>query len=221
MTPIRHQEFVAQGASNNMSSILFVDDNPHARRIGREVLGDEGHEVVVLSSGDEAVEYLSSHRPDLVFADTAAPGKSGFEICGLIRSDPRLSEIKVVLLQRPLEEFNSRLAEEVRSNAVLHKPLDAPMLLDAVGSLLDGGRGGDPERSNATFTSVTSDAPEPARPSEHFAAAVEEALTEDSPGGEVREEVRGVVAEVFEAVTPALIDRITERVLQVLRKKGG
>ncbi len=43
--------------------------------MGREVLGDEGHQVVVFAGGEDAVKYLSSHRPDLVFADAASPGR--------------------------------------------------------------------------------------------------------------------------------------------------
>ena len=205
-----------------MSTILFIDDNPHAQRMGREVLGDEGHQVVVLAGGEEAVEYLSSHRPDIVFADTATPGRSGFEICGLIRSDPRLANVKVVLLRPPLEEFDAQRAEQVRSDGVLKKPLDASMLLGAVQSLLEdnsAGGGRIPQESNEAFGLPGAGADKPSDPSRQLETAVEEALTEDASRGDPREEIRAVVTEVFEVATPALIDRITERVLHVLRNK--
>ena len=208
-----------------MSTILFIDDNPHAQQVGREVLGDEGHEVVVFSDGEEAVKYLSSHCPDLVFADTASPGRSGFEICGLIRSDPRLADVKVVLLRPPLEEFDARRAEQVRSNGVLEKPLDASMLLKSVESLLEDAK---PERGPHVAQDLPHQQngalgpPEPGTEniplaSRQLETAVEQALTGDADPADLREEVRVVVTEVFEAVTPALIDRITQRVLSVLR----
>ena len=192
------------------------------------MLGDEGHEVVVFSGGEEAVEYLSSHRPDLVFADAASPGRSGFEICGLIRADPRLADAKVVLLQPPLEEFDAQRAKQVGLDGVLEKPLDASMLLKTVESLLGDVQAGPvahvplepPHEHNGAPGPLGSGAGEaPPEASRQLETAVEQALTGDSGAADLREEVRGVVTEVFEAVTPALIDRITQRVLHVLRHK--
>ena len=210
-----------------MSTILFIDDNPHAQRMGREVLGDEGHQVVVFAGGEDAVKYLSSHRPDLVFADAALPGRSGFEICGMIRSDPRLADVKVVLLRPPLVEFDAQRAEQVRSDGVLKKPLDASMLLRTVQSLLEDAPAGRapqvaqdfPQEPNGAFSPLGPGVDEAPDVSRQLETAVEQALTEDSGAVDLREEVRVVVTEVFEAVTPALIDRITERVLHVLGRK--
>jgi len=39
-----------------LSLILIDDDNPHAHRMGRQILSQEGHEVVTVSNGDEALQ---------------------------------------------------------------------------------------------------------------------------------------------------------------------
>ncbi len=136
-----------------MSLILIADDNPHAHRMGRQILSQEGYDVATVSNGDEALQYLEEHRPALVMVDTRMPGPSGFEVCRRIKNDSRLEGVKVVLLAGPLEPFDSSEAEAAGSDGVLHKPLDAYTLIDTVKSLA-----GEPEPSSTP--------PEPGRVAE-------------------------------------------------------
>ena len=211
-----------------MSTILLADDNPHARRMGSEILGDEGYDVVAVENGDEAMAHLNAHQTDLLLADTEMPGAGGYDLCGFVRSQPTLGHVKVVLLQPPLERFDEQRAAEVGSDGVLHKPLDAAALIETVARLIENsGVVRDPKirPKRNEFVSKKLDAAKPTEPgseepqrpnADPFAAAVEEALSEPRP--ELRDEIRLVVAEVLEAATPALVDRITERVLESIRK---
>ena len=213
-----------------MSTILLADDNPHARRMGSEILVEEGHQVVTVESGDEAVAWLDSHRPDLVLADTEMPGASGYELCGFVRSQPEFGNVKVVLLHPPLERFDERLAAEVGTDGVLQKPLDAEALIETVSSLLENNGAAQPPKEQPGSESLgTAGIAEPASDdleglsSDHqtddpFAEVVEQVLSEPGSERELRDRVHSAVAEVMEIVMPALVDRITERVLQTMRK---
>jgi CheY-like chemotaxis protein len=119
-----------------VSAILLADDNPHAQRMGSQILSQEGHSVVTVSDGDEAMLYLEQNLPDLVMVDTRMPGPSGFDICKHIKSQPKFGRVKVVLLAGPLEPFDTAEAESAGPDGVLHKPLDAYTLIDTVNSLL-------------------------------------------------------------------------------------
>ncbi len=208
-----------------MSTILLADDNPHARRMGSEILGEEGHQVVTVENGDEAVAYLNSHRPDLVLADTEMPGASGYELCGFVRSQPAFGNVKVVLLHPPLERFNERLAAKVGTDGMLQKPLDAAALIDTVSSLLENNGAAVPSKEQPGLENLaTAGISEPAagdsegRTADPFAEAVEQVLSEPNSERELRDRVYSAVAEVMEDVIPALVDRITERILQTMRK---
>jgi CheY-like chemotaxis protein len=122
-----------------VSVILIADDNPHAHRMGKQILSQEGFDVVTASDGNEAMSYLAENRPDLVMADTHMPGPSGFDICRHVKSAESLKGVRVVLLAGPLEPFDPAQAESVRSDAVLHKPLDAYTLIETVKSLIGAG----------------------------------------------------------------------------------
>jgi len=104
--------------------------------MGRQILSQEGHDVVTVSTGDEAMDYLKENRPQLILVDTRMPGPSGYEISGHVKQDGELKSIKVILLAGPLEPFDSEQASECGSDGVLHKPLDAFTLIDTVNSLI-------------------------------------------------------------------------------------
>ncbi len=220
-----------------MSLILIADDNPHAHRMGRQILSQEGYEVATTSNGDETLQYLAENQPDLVLADTRMPGPSGFDVCRRIKRHPKLSHVKVVLLAGPLEPFDPAQAEAAGSDGVLHKPLDAYSLIDTVKSLIGEARAKETVRDAEPAASLRvldrSAAPAEPRPApepaanlssqngaelDPFGAAVQAALS-DSQNEELREEaVRQAVSEVLTAAVPTLVDTLTQRVLERLRQ---
>ena len=105
--------------------------------MGSQILSQEGHEVITVSNGDQVLQFLGEHRPDVCIVDTRMPGPSGIELCRQIKADKSLRAIKVVLLAGPLEPFDPGEAESVGSDGVLHKPLDAFTLIETVNSLIE------------------------------------------------------------------------------------
>ena len=253
---------------SSMSRILIADDNPHARRMGSEILTEEGHEVVLATSGEEVLDLLAAQPPDLVIIDRKLPGRSGLEIREYIKSRPELAHVKVVLLAGAMEAPSDVEADSARSDGILHKPLDPATVIQTVEALLSNGSVGP---AAAEFSSAASEEPsgapesgtaavfegDPAAsppsavpeeseppageesvsaavsPSEHssngggpeeqtvdeFAIVVEQAMRHRGESAARKERVRAVVAEVFEAAVPAIIDRVTERVMEALREE--
>jgi DNA-binding response OmpR family regulator len=60
--------------------ILIVDDDQHIRRLYKEELEEDGYEVVVASSGTEAMEVFEKEDPDLVTLDILMPDVDGIKI---------------------------------------------------------------------------------------------------------------------------------------------
>jgi CheY-like chemotaxis protein len=217
-----------------VSTILLADDNPHAQRMGSEILGQEGHTVVTVPDGDAALSYLAVNRPALVLADITMPGVPGYEICRFIKGQPELEHIKVVLLRGPLEPLDQDRFDQARPDGLLQKPLDANKLVGTVASLLAGmveePRAPQPKsapRADSASGGAPSVARDPLRglPSRKasgeahpFVALVERALQTGRDEAEFRIRVRAAVSEAVDEMTPALIDRITERVLNALRE---
>ena len=60
--------------------ILIVDDDQHIRRLYKEELEEDGYEVVVASSGTEAMQVFEREDPDLVTLDILMPDVDGIKI---------------------------------------------------------------------------------------------------------------------------------------------
>ncbi len=99
--------------------VLVVDDELENLQVMRELLELEGHEVVLASSGSEALDKVAGQGPfDLVLCDIGMPGQSGWEVArALTRSVP---ETAVVMLTGWGEAEKSLRPGEV---GVVHKPV--------------------------------------------------------------------------------------------------
>ena len=81
------------------SRILVVDDDATIREMLREVLVQRRSYVVEeASNGIEACIRLGSHRPDLLVMDLFMPEMNGVEVCRVIKNDPVLSDMKIMMI---------------------------------------------------------------------------------------------------------------------------
>ena len=80
-----------------MASVLVVDDNNDACRVMAKLLSQCGHEVECVTSGEEALAFLSCRHFDLVILDAMMPGMDGMEVLRRVRSDPILAAVKIVM----------------------------------------------------------------------------------------------------------------------------
>ncbi len=78
--------------------ILAVDDSPTYLQAVASQLRDDGYDVVLASSGEEALELLAIQPVSCILLDLVMPGMSGHETCRRIKSDPALRDIPLVIL---------------------------------------------------------------------------------------------------------------------------
>lgn len=78
--------------------VLVVEDTDLLRRMYSDRLVQDGYRVLAAADGLEAVSVLRSDTPDLILLDLVMPKMSGLEVLELVKKDPRLSEIPVVVL---------------------------------------------------------------------------------------------------------------------------
>ena len=78
-----------------MATILLVEDDDHQQILFEEELKEEGYDVVVASTGQEALAIVDRVEPDLVILDIAMPGMDGIEALGRLLS--RNNQLPVIL----------------------------------------------------------------------------------------------------------------------------
>lgn len=121
--------------------ILLVEDNPADIRLTREMFaeGRVANHMSVARDGDEAVEYLFARPPyedrlfpDLILLDLNLPGRDGREVLGMIKSDPRLKLIPVVVLTSTRADRDVRASYQLHANCFITKPASLSGFMDIV-----------------------------------------------------------------------------------------
>ena len=117
--------------------ILVVDDDAFIRRPLEFLLAQEGFEVRTAVDGDDCLAQLAADdRPDLILLDVMMPGKSGYDVCAEIRSEPRTATIPVMLLSARAQDEDRLRGLEVGAQEYLIKPYVPADLLEKVRALV-------------------------------------------------------------------------------------
>jgi len=78
--------------------ILVVDNDRFVLEWMRDLLTEEGHEVITASDGLSALDILKAYVPDVVFVDLIMPNISGDKLCRIIRKKPHLSQVYLAVV---------------------------------------------------------------------------------------------------------------------------
>lgn len=110
------------------TTIMVVDDSPFASKQIKDIVEDNGYEVIgYAKDGEEAIELYKELKPDIVILDIIMPGLNGLETAKILKKqDPA---VKILMLSSLCD---AGTMEEVKSIGVKHlipKPLEADVLL--------------------------------------------------------------------------------------------
>ncbi|MEQ1910299.1 MAG: response regulator [Vicinamibacterales bacterium] len=121
-------------------SVLLADDSLTIQRVVTLTFANEDVTITSVSDGDQAVEAIARSRPDLVLADIAMPGRTGYEVVQYVRSHPALASLPVLLLAGAFDPVDEAQARQVGADGVLTKPFEPSTLIGQVNQLLAMGR---------------------------------------------------------------------------------
>ena len=121
-------------------TVLLADDSLTIQRVVTLTFANEDVTITSVSDGDQAVEAITRSRPDLVLADIAMPGRTGYQVVQFVRSQPELASLPVLLLAGAFDPVDEAQARMVGADGVLTKPFDPSVLIGQVNLLLATGR---------------------------------------------------------------------------------
>jgi two-component system, OmpR family, alkaline phosphatase synthesis response regulator PhoP len=120
-------------------SILIVDDEQHIRLLieqALEDLEDEGIELRTAADGEEALEAVERHRPELIFLDIMMPKRNGFEVCRAIKREIGLRDSVVVMLTAKGQAYDREQGLAAGADQYITKPFDPDELLQTARTVL-------------------------------------------------------------------------------------
>ena len=106
--------------------ILIIDDDPGVHRMLAEALGPEGYELKFATNGSEGLRLAKELHPAVITLDVIMPEMDGWVVLSLLKSDPELAGIPVIMLSvRADQDFGFALGVA----DYLQKPIDRNRLI--------------------------------------------------------------------------------------------
>ncbi len=106
--------------------VLVVDDEPQLLRALRAGLKGHGYDVQTATDGEDALDQIALHPPDIVILDLIMPGKSGFDVVQEVRT---WSSVPIIVLSARGEERDKVTALDLGADDYLTKPFGMNELL--------------------------------------------------------------------------------------------
>ncbi len=112
--------------------ILVVDDEPPIVRLMEFILARQGHEMLVAVNGQEALDKVRAHQPDLVLLDIMMPRIDGYEVARTLRADPVTADLPIIMLSAKAQEEDIQKGMDVGVNEYITKPFSPDQLVSVV-----------------------------------------------------------------------------------------
>ncbi|WP_148614794.1 response regulator transcription factor [Nocardioides rubriscoriae] len=125
-----------------MARIVVADDDVDIRELVEFKLSTMGHVIVAVGDGAAAIEACRAERPDLCVLDVMMPGVSGLDAIRMIRADPDLHDLPVILLTARAQESDVSTGFDSGADDYITKPFSPRELASRVEALLAGRAGG-------------------------------------------------------------------------------
>ena len=135
---------------SDKQSILIIDDNQEIRNYIKVILSNQ-FTVYEAQDGKQGLEIIAKNLPDVIISDIVMPGLNGLELCQLVKKDPSLSHIPIILLTG--ETTPDLQLRGLKEGAVdfISKPFDKELLIARVNGIIKNKK----ELQNYFYNEVT------------------------------------------------------------------
>jgi diguanylate cyclase (GGDEF)-like protein len=109
--------------------ILVVDDQAINIRTINEVLKND-YEVLMATSGEQALKQVAMHHPDLILLDIIMPGMDGHQVCKKLKDDPDTAHIPIIFITAQNDDAEEVYGFEIGAVDFISKPIN-PIIVKA------------------------------------------------------------------------------------------
>ena len=126
-------------------TVVIIEDEPDTLDMFAEMMNLGGFHVHKSFGGSESIDLLIEVQPDVVVMDIMMPDLTGIDLLRIIRNDPRISHIPVLVVSAKALPLDIHRGMNAGASGYLTKPVTYQDLKKAVGDLAEP----DPEDPDA------------------------------------------------------------------------
>lgn len=113
-------------------TVIVVEDEPDTAEMFAEMMRLNGYQVIKSYGGETAVSLIAREKPDAVVLDIMMPDLSGLEVLRILRNDPELASIPVIVVSAKSLTSDIKHGMDAGASVYLAKPVAFMDLVAAV-----------------------------------------------------------------------------------------
>lgn len=121
----------------NSAKILIVDDEPFNVDYLEQELEETGCQTISAANGQEALDQVQAHKPDLILLDIMMPRMDGFEVLTRLKANPATREIPVIVISASNSLQSVVRGIQLGAEDYLPKPFEPVLLHARISSCLE------------------------------------------------------------------------------------
>ncbi len=116
--------------------ILIIEDERSLAEVLTYNLEKEGFEVLTAADGQDGVRKAQASPPDMILLDLMLPIIEGYEVCRILRGDPRMQNTRILMLTARSEEVDEIVGFNMGADDYVTKPFKIRPLIHRIKALL-------------------------------------------------------------------------------------
>lgn len=113
---------------NSSYTVLVIEDEPDIRDLIEFNLKKHHYNVNLANNGEKGLKEVRSSHPDLILLDLMLPGIQGIDVCRLIKTDPNIKNIPIIILSALGQEEDIVRGLESGADDYVSKPFSLDIL---------------------------------------------------------------------------------------------
>ncbi|HTU00235.1 MAG TPA: response regulator [Candidatus Sulfotelmatobacter sp.] len=123
-------------AARRRREVLVIDDDPHVVAMVSAILSPDRFQVSGAEAGDAGIALATARAPDLILLDLEMPGKTGYQVCHLLKQDAATRRIPIVMLTASDDPALNRTAYAAGAAACILKPFRRDAVIGVIEAAL-------------------------------------------------------------------------------------
>jgi len=120
--------------------LLIIEDDKHISKLIKYNAEKAGYDCTLAQDGEEALDVLNKQGADLIILDIMLPKMDGFEVCRVIKQNPKLRNIPVIMLTAKGAEVDRVVGLELGADDYVVKPFSPRELMLRIKAILRRGK---------------------------------------------------------------------------------
>lgn len=120
-----------------MAKVIVIEDVEDNAKLAKKILNKKGHDVIIATNGEEALQFVTSPDIDLILLDLGLPDVDGQTLLGMLRRNYGLTELPIIVCTAWPPDAAQKMAEAYGFDDYISKPYKVNEFLEVVNRYLE------------------------------------------------------------------------------------